>query len=589
MAQDIIERVQYREFQYLGAADFQAEQDYMRDMRRRHNLAHHTYGIVIGLEPVQLPAGAGFAISPGMAIDKFGREIVMLSPFQLNASDFSLMNGPVDLFIAYQEAGTTLPPPGYQSCEPGSHFSRTEERYQIFAFAVAGIPPPPDDPININGSAPPPPELAPPLDGSAPYQEFPDTATSAVAFLKIGTIIVTAGVLSNPSPDHAQRLYTSAVAARLLVPGDGLVVEPRTPWLTLSGSVVYSDEFLDVDGAAKFRSDVTAQSEVFLQNGHLQFQGKHPTATIDSLYLARQTGADGNPNHLRIHIGNQKTQPPGLPTVLTIGPGDQNPNDEQVALSVDSELNVEIPQGSLSFGSTGRTMLKLLGEDYTIGVNPPALAFQADTGGRFTFSIKGSSGPGTSIDGGGITTPTANVKGALTVTGGPIFLDTADRAWLYAGASHADTAKALAFDALNSEIGVGPTWAFRFQGPTAAPGVLLHRTGPSELTLTGDLLVDGRFTGGGRAMLDVIPAWTNIWTTTIVLGGVYLTIVVPSRIAAPTGQWIMAVPNHTSFGFAGGSLHYRASRLLGPNLVEFDLLSVGTAPSSISYVAVFAP
>jgi hypothetical protein len=37
-----IERLNYYEGEFLGALDFQAEQEYHRDMRRRHNVGQHT-------------------------------------------------------------------------------------------------------------------------------------------------------------------------------------------------------------------------------------------------------------------------------------------------------------------------------------------------------------------------------------------------------------------------------------------------------------------------------------------------------------------------------------------------------------------
>ncbi len=78
MAEEI-ERVNYYQLEYLGAEDFKAEQAYHRDMRRRHNVGHHTWGIVAGLELVEKakPSGAGYDVfvQPGFAIDGFGREI----------------------------------------------------------------------------------------------------------------------------------------------------------------------------------------------------------------------------------------------------------------------------------------------------------------------------------------------------------------------------------------------------------------------------------------------------------------------------------------------------------------------------------
>ena len=50
MATDEILRLHYYERQYLGAADLEDQQTYLRDMRRRHNLGPHTWGIVTGLD-----------------------------------------------------------------------------------------------------------------------------------------------------------------------------------------------------------------------------------------------------------------------------------------------------------------------------------------------------------------------------------------------------------------------------------------------------------------------------------------------------------------------------------------------------------
>lgn len=44
---DIV-RLNYYEGEYLGAVDFEAEQVYHRDMRRRHNVGAHSWGIIAG-------------------------------------------------------------------------------------------------------------------------------------------------------------------------------------------------------------------------------------------------------------------------------------------------------------------------------------------------------------------------------------------------------------------------------------------------------------------------------------------------------------------------------------------------------------
>ncbi|MCY0916455.1 hypothetical protein [Massilia antarctica] len=73
-----IMRVHYRERQRLGAADLRFEQDYRLGLGGRHGLAHHGWGIVRGLRLVA--AGAGYLLTPGIAIDGYGREIVVPGP-----------------------------------------------------------------------------------------------------------------------------------------------------------------------------------------------------------------------------------------------------------------------------------------------------------------------------------------------------------------------------------------------------------------------------------------------------------------------------------------------------------------------------
>src|SRR5580692_59734 len=115
-----IERLNYYEGEFLGAIDFQDEQEYHRDMRRRHNIGQHTWGIVTGLELAQAPNGnmdganteVDVYLQPGMAVDGFGREIVALSQMQLTASMFQAFysNNPnaspvyMYVWIAYQQA-----------------------------------------------------------------------------------------------------------------------------------------------------------------------------------------------------------------------------------------------------------------------------------------------------------------------------------------------------------------------------------------------------------------------------------------------------------------------------------------------------
>ena len=72
-----IQRPNYFTSQFLLEKDFNDEQTYHRDMRLRHNSLLHEWGVVEGLK-VTRAEPKKIAVSEGMAIDKYGREIVIL-------------------------------------------------------------------------------------------------------------------------------------------------------------------------------------------------------------------------------------------------------------------------------------------------------------------------------------------------------------------------------------------------------------------------------------------------------------------------------------------------------------------------------
>ena len=73
-------RVNFFNGMMLTAADLAAEQEYHRGMRYLHNRLHG-YGIVSGLE-VTVTRGR-VLVSPGLAIDGCGREVVVAQPLAL--------------------------------------------------------------------------------------------------------------------------------------------------------------------------------------------------------------------------------------------------------------------------------------------------------------------------------------------------------------------------------------------------------------------------------------------------------------------------------------------------------------------------
>src|SRR5687768_11983980 len=188
MAIDSIERIRYYERQFLGALDFDAQQAYHRDMRRRHNLAPHTWGIHVGLELHQtpkegVPDEVEVCILPGAACDGFGREIIVLQPYKIERGPFlNFGGGSMPVWIAYDQEEAQPPRSGYELCDVEGQFARVRETFRIVVgpfdpfherVRVAGKdakvhgdpvnPPDPNDPCPVTI----------PSDESAPYQEFP--------------------------------------------------------------------------------------------------------------------------------------------------------------------------------------------------------------------------------------------------------------------------------------------------------------------------------------------------------------------------------------------------------------------------------
>ncbi len=122
-------RVHYFENQFLRVQDFADEQAYHLAMPRRHNIAHHTWGIVHGL---QLVAEEGnLFVQPGMAIDGYGRALILPEKQTLSTAAFADKGSDVlDVWLVYDRLGSDRAPRGYAGCGNGDGvpFYRWQER-----------------------------------------------------------------------------------------------------------------------------------------------------------------------------------------------------------------------------------------------------------------------------------------------------------------------------------------------------------------------------------------------------------------------------------------------------------------------------
>lgn len=134
-----IERLNYYERETLHSFDFEAEQRYHMEMRRRLNQALHLWGIVDGLELCQgvLVEGAPeqLYVHPGMAIDAYGRELVLARPYPLDGDELEKNRinaaGTYKVWIAYDRQLATPPSPGFRVCELGEQYTRFCEQPRL--------------------------------------------------------------------------------------------------------------------------------------------------------------------------------------------------------------------------------------------------------------------------------------------------------------------------------------------------------------------------------------------------------------------------------------------------------------------------
>lgn len=138
-------RPAFHEGQVLAAADLSATVDYALGQAVRHARHLHEWGIAEGLgllteprtDPLTNARYVAVSVSPGIAVDGTGREVVLTDPVVLRESDFEEVNGadrptdepyPVFLTAADREPAQA---PGPLSCTGGATRTRVEESYQI--------------------------------------------------------------------------------------------------------------------------------------------------------------------------------------------------------------------------------------------------------------------------------------------------------------------------------------------------------------------------------------------------------------------------------------------------------------------------
>jgi len=123
-------RVRYFFGQLLTAEAFETEQTYHIEKRRLQNRLLLGAGIVRGLEVTAAQdSGNAIKVSPGIAIDRNGNEIIVQDPFHLGPC--SHMSGTCRVIVRYTET----PSDPVAAINGGTEFSRITEGFAISIVA----------------------------------------------------------------------------------------------------------------------------------------------------------------------------------------------------------------------------------------------------------------------------------------------------------------------------------------------------------------------------------------------------------------------------------------------------------------------
>jgi hypothetical protein len=329
MATDI-ERLRYYEHQYLGAVDFQDEQDYQRDMRRRHSVGLHAWGIVVGLEleerdPVSGASGPiEMYIRPGMAIDGFGRELVLLEPFQIPPDPRLFQGlfgaGYVPVWITYAQNSVRRPVPGWEQCLSDDQFGRVQENFRV----LVGLQISPHTPIVVAGqtvttssttSGSSLTGITIPPDEAVPYQDLPSDDADPVPrwLIRLGSVnwdaTRRAFLQGDPATLAEERRYVSLIGERALVPRRQLLIRNRFDEDGVTRAIVENTNTGPSSGAeAVARESDTAGIRVgWFGSGRAAVSDLQPgTAMVSALPDAEQLAFnhEGNGGQLTFHTKN---------------------------------------------------------------------------------------------------------------------------------------------------------------------------------------------------------------------------------------------------------------------------------------------
>lgn len=396
-----IARPVYREGQFLAAADFVAEQAYHRRALGRHEVGEHTWGLVVGLELVEVPdpSGSGFVdvfLTPGFAVDGYGRQIVS---FERVVVDTNLFNAFLDsshrsVWIQFAETDAAATPEGWtDDCADGQP-TRAVETFRLVVDPVDS-----DTDVIVAGEVAIPEPAAGssiPADTSVPFQELPEEPPIARWLVRLGSLLWD-GAARRFRPAGGRltegRRFAGVVAADVLAPAATLRLARRT-----APADKDADDFAIVEGRVRAQGRINAERELWMEGDAIRFTydaGGSPTDP--PITLVRDHGASGGKHRLRMTLGDTA----GTDVSFSMGTTADAAAAEPVA-EVVADGRVRVPRGPLDMGTTHRQEIELKTPAYGVGTQEDVLYLRSP--GKFAWYAGGQHkdtplDPGTSPSG----------------------------------------------------------------------------------------------------------------------------------------------------------------------------------------------
>ncbi|WP_413935782.1 hypothetical protein [Nitrospira sp. BLG_1] len=408
------ERPTFFEGQYLGADDLQAFLKYAREYDARHLLGAHTWGIVTGIELLEGTSPTGeveYFLTPGVAVDGYGRLLVVTMPYKLTTDLFAQQpSGTVNVWIRFEETPFSGTRAGFQSCECSDAFARVAESVvvevgprvtvdqresgvvvdeQTFVDAREALGDPlPNQPLAC--------------DGSVAAQTFPDAEARSLWLIPVGQVPwnkVSSSLLANTEADKKASLIFRRVAGLVtghIYPASG-VIRLRPRWSTRQAGVstdqicalsaIKETDLVTCNGQLNFREMIWLEGnsrftgDARLYGSRLEFREPQGTDYLKSgVPLALRRRPDRNEHNgfdLQVLLGT----PQGTdgPTRLTIGKATVQGTDP-CALDFQFEPGVYIQQDAKLGIGTLNTLLSLPLTIRAIGDTGNLMGFEAADG-----------------------------------------------------------------------------------------------------------------------------------------------------------------------------------------------------------------